>query len=239
MAARDSIDNINTVDNTGIVRQLLTRLNELSSAMIPQDNNNVESEVRRVFRPNNATSSQTTETSHSSINSGASVTGGEGIQQNSQRRAPYFMPRRNFSGQRPSNSTRSRKQKKPSAIDNRQFMRDLILLGGPDTVRVPRQGTRLALMESGHMISGCKFTKGMTAAQVEIAIVEALDGKIPPGVDIEILMSMHTSLVALSLAPGQQGIDGAIVQRLFQTKPIYVRPSRQILMSSKEMVQQV
>ncbi len=74
----------------------------------------------------------------------------------------------------------------------------------------------------------------MTAAQVEIAIVEALDGKIPPGVDIEILMSMHTSLVAPSLAPGQQGIDGAIVQRLFQTKPIYVRPSRQILMSSKK-----
>jgi hypothetical protein len=118
-------------------------------------------------------------------------------------------------------------------------MRDLILLGDPDTVCVPRQGTRLALMESGHIISGCKFRKGMTAAQVEITIVEAFDGKIPPGVDIEILMSMHSSLVAPSLAPGQQGIDGAIIQRLFQAKPIYVRPSRHILTLSNEMVEQV
>ena len=41
----------------------------------------------------------------------------------------------------------------------------------------------------------------MNAAQVEIAITEALDGKVPHGVDIEILMSMHTSLVAPTLAP--------------------------------------
>jgi hypothetical protein len=84
-------------------------------------------------------------------------------------------------------------------------------------------------MENGHVISGCRFTKGMTAAQVEIAVIEALDGKIPEGVDIEILMSMHTSLVAPSLAPGHQGIDGAILQRLFQSKHIYIRPSRQLL----------
>ena len=79
------------------------------------------------------------------------------------------------------------------------------------------------------MISGCKFTKGMNAAQVLITIVEAFDEKIPRGVDIEILMSMHTKLVSPTLAPGQLGIDGAILQRLFQTKPIYVRPSKQIL----------
>ena len=43
------------------------------------------------------------------------------------------------------------------------------------------------------------------------------------------MMSMHTKLALRSLAPGQQGIDGAILQRLFQTKPIYVRPSKMIL----------
>ena len=32
-----------------------------------------------------------------------------------------------------------------------------------------------------------------------------------------------------SLAPGQEGIDGAILQRLFQSKAIYIRPSRQII----------
>ena len=91
------------------------------------------------------------------------------------------------------------------------------MLGGPNAVVVPRQGARLALMERVHVISGCRFTRGMNAAQFEIAIVEAFDGKIPAGVDIEILMSMHTSLVTPLLAPEQQGIDGAILQRLFQT----------------------
>ncbi|XP_046858298.1 uncharacterized protein LOC124451718 [Xenia sp. Carnegie-2017] len=111
-------------------------------------------------------------------------------------------------------------------------MRDLVLLDGPSILVVPRQGARLYLMERGHVISGCRFTRGMNAAQVEITIMEAFDGKVPLGVDIEILMSMHTSLVAPTLAPGQQGIDGAILQRLFQNKPIYIRPSEQIIVSA-------
>ena len=52
------------------------------------------------------------------------------------------------------------------------------------------------------MVSVCRFTKGMNAAQVEIAIVEACDGKIPAGVDLQLMVSMHTSLVIPSLAPG-------------------------------------
>ena len=40
---------------------------------------------------------------------------------------------------------------------------------------------------------------------------------------------MHTSLVAPSLAPGQYGIDGAILQRIYQNKPIYIRPSSQLI----------
>lgn len=88
------------------------------------------------------------------------------------------------------------------------------------------------------MISGCRFTKAMNAAQVHLAIVEAFDGKIPDGVDIELLMSVHTSLVVPSLVPGQHGIDGAILQRLYQNKPIYVRPSRQLIQQSNETSQQ-
>ena len=47
--------------------------------------------------------------------------------------------------------------------------------------------------------------------------------------DLDIMMSMHTKLVLPSLAPGQQHIDGAILQMLFQTKPIYVHRSKMIL----------
>ena len=60
-------------------------------------------------------------------------------------------------------------------------------------------------------MSSC-FNKAMNAIKVPLAIVEAFDGKIPNGVDIKLLVSMHTSLVVPSLAPGQHGIDGAMVQ---------------------------
>ena len=233
MAGRSQNANANHA-NANVVRQLLSRLDELSSEISSQnvENAGVESEVRNVFNGNRRpVSSNNTNYIHRSSACAPRVQTGQPIGgQTLQRSAPnrlVFMARRNFSGQRPSNS--SRKPKKPNAIDSRPFMRDLILLAGPETNVIPRQGTRLALMENGHVITGCKFTKGMNAAQVLITIVEAFDGKIPQGVDIEIMMSMHTKLVAPTLAPGQLGIDGAILQRLFQTKPIYVRPSKQIL----------
>lgn len=223
------------VRNTGIVRQLLANLNELSSRISsPQTSSETEAEVRRVFTGHlsgNAVNVPIPSPS-TSMQASTTVTPSSNV---AQVRVPNrsFVMRRNFSGQRPSSSsrrqTRQSRQRRPSAIENRPFLRDLVLLGGPDSVHVPRQGARLALMKRGHMISGCRFTRGMNEAQVEIAIMEALGGKIPDGVDIEILMSMHTSLVTPSLAPGQEGIDGAILQRLFQSKPIYIRPSRQII----------
>ena len=99
-------------------------------------------------------------------------------------------------------------------LDNRPFVRDLVLLSGPNDVIVPRQGGRLMLMEHGHVVSGCRFTKAMNSAQVELAIIEALSEKIPAGVDIELLVPMHTPLVVPSLASGYNGIDGAILQWL-------------------------
>ena len=69
----------------------------------------------------------------------------------------------------------------------------------------------------------------MSESQIETQIMEAFDGKIPDLVDIELLMSVHTALVVPTLAPGQRGIDGVILHRLFKDKPVYVRPSRELL----------
>ncbi|XP_028398699.1 uncharacterized protein LOC114522251 [Dendronephthya gigantea] len=153
-----------------------------------------------------------------------------------------FVARRQFGGQRSTFRTQRQRQRnvssRPKVTDTRPFMRDLVLLSGPDDTIVPRQGSRLTLMEKGHVISGCRFTKAMNAVQVHLAIIEAFDGKIPDGVDIELLMSVHTSLVAPTLAPGQHGIDGAMLQRLFQNKPVYVRPSRQLIPQRNETSQQ-
>ena len=76
--------------------------------------------------------------------------------------------------------------------------------------------------------------------EVERTIIEAFDEKIPPGVDIKLLISIHSTLVVLSLAPGQRGIDGTMLQRLYRNKPVYIRPNQQLLdLASHGIVQQV
>ena len=112
---------------------------------------------------------------------------------------------------------------------NIPFLCDLVLLPGPSSNVVPRQGSKLFLMEKGHVLSACQFNKGMTDTQVETTIMEAFVDKIPSCVDIEILTSAHSKLVKPALAPGQQGISGLILHRIFKNKPVYVRPSHQLL----------
>ena len=60
--------------------------------------------------------------------------------------------------------------------------------------------------------------------------MEAFEETIPRLVDIEVLMSVHNKLVKPSLAPGQKGIIGVILQnRFFKNKYVYVRPSKVLL----------
>ena len=129
----------------------------------------------------------------------ASTSWTSSIEGNSRGRCPPFQPqtafamRHNFPGRRP--SSRNRRQGSGSVVDNKPFLRDLILLGGPQDAVVPRQEARLPLMYSGHIITGFTFTRGQSEAQDETTMVEAYEGKILVGVDIELLASMHTTLV--------------------------------------------
>lgn len=180
------------IRNTTIVLPLLTRLDELSSGVSPQVSNDTEAEVRRVFTIgrtpicSNQLSGQAVNAAAPNVSTPTTTQSSSNVRANEAQLPPSnrsFVMRRNFSAPRPSNSARNsaRRQKRSSVIDNRSVMRDLTLLAGPDSVFVPRQGARLALMEYAHMISACRFTRGMTAAQVEVAIFEAYDGKIPAG----------------------------------------------------------
>lgn len=119
--------------------------------------------------------------------------------------------------------------RKTRSPNNSPFLCDLVLLPGPSSSVVPRQGSKLLLMEQGHVLSACEFSKGMTEIQVETIILQAFVDKIPSHVDIEILTSAHSKLVKPALAPGQQGISGVILNRLFRNKPVYVRPSHRLL----------
>ena len=73
------------------------------------------------------------------------------------------------------------------------------------------------LIENGRVFSACPFSKDMNEVQVEGTTLEAFPDKILPLTDIEILTSVHTKLVKPTLAPGQAGINGIILHRLFKT----------------------
>ena len=206
--------------NSGVIRELLTRVQELSQAISPPN-----PEVNTIF--NNRRQGPEVEqqpeqqptTSHLPIRRNTSVTA-----------TTAFGTRRFFPAARPP-LRRGRNRQRNNALqcaDNRPFIRDLILLSGPGENLVPRQGSRLVLMENGHILSGCRFTKNLSAAAVETNIIQAFEGKIPPSVDIELLTSIHSNLVAPSLAPGQL-LDGVMLHRIFKQKPVYVRPSCNLL----------
>ena len=152
--------------------------------------------------------------------------------------SPYGIRRSFPTRQRPSPSTGRAKKRKAACGDNRAFLRELVLLSGPNDTVVPRQGARVLLSEHGHIINGCQFTKNMSAAQVETRIMEVFDGKIPNLVDIELLMSVHNALVIPNLAPDQKGIDSVIVHRLFKNKPVYIRPSCELLNFTERQMRQ-
>ena len=107
-------------------------------------------------------------------------------------------------------------------------MRDVILLTGPDINSVPRQGKRVWLMENGHVISGFQLQKEWSECVLEACLKEAFEEKIPDGVDFEILIPVHRTLVKPTLAPGQV-LNGVMVHRIFKEKPIYIRPLEQIM----------
>ena len=209
-----------------IIRQLFSRIGELSDAISGRPNQvDTESEVRRTFTGNGHANRETN--ANPSGQSTSRPTAGPSASRPANRYRPYTV-RQHFPGQRPSRSARKEVKKKANISENKPFLRDLVLLSGPDDQVVPRQGTRLALNEKGHVISGCRFTKGQSMIEVERSIIEAFEGKIPPGVDIELLISVHASLVVPSLAPGQDGIDGVMLHRLYRNKPVYIRPNRQL-----------
>ena len=77
------------------------------------------------------------------------------------------------------------------------------------------------------LISGFQLQKDWSEFVVEASLREAFEEKIPAGVDFEILMPVHSTLVKPTLAPGQ-GLNGIMVHRIFKEKPIYIRPVEEI-----------
>ena len=144
--------------------------------------------------------------------------------------APVFGLRRNFRGSSRDRSLgRSSSTKKKRVADYGRFDVDIFLLCGPHVKKVPRQGARAWLIENGYSIVGQELRKEWNEVQVLATLKEAFDQEIPDDCDFEILMSCHSQLVKPALAPGQNGLNGKMVHRIFkENKPLYLRPAREI-----------
>ena len=88
------------------------------------------------------------------------------------------------------------------------------------------------MSEHGHVLKACKFFKVMNEEQVEITIIEAFGETIPRPVEIEILMSVHNTLVKPTITPSQEGV---ILHRLFKNKPVCVRQNKVLLSDLSEV----
>ena len=109
------------------------------------------------------------------------------------------------------------------------FTCGIIFLSGPDDKNIPCQGSKLFLEENGHIINAFQFMKEWSDIEVIVQIAELFKDKIPSGVDFEILHSVHTRLVTPTLASGQK-LNGSVMCCIFRdNKPVYVRPSMQIV----------
>ena len=107
--------------------------------------------------------------------------------------------------------------------------RGRFLLCGPHVKKVPRQGARAWIIENDHSVVGQELRKEWNEVQVLATLKEAFDEQIPHDVDFEIVMSCHNQLVKPALAPGQNGLNGKMVHRIFkESKPLYLRPARNI-----------
>ena len=213
-----------------MLRQILGRIGDLSAAIdqqgsslsrgtAPQTTTSVDSEVRNVFAAGHQALSSTASASSPAVS--ASQNG------------PLYTMRRNFINFRTANYRSSRGGKRKGATSSGSFSRDVILLSGPDDEDVPRQGNRVFLQESGHVIMAFPFKKEWSDLEVELKIREAFQDIIPRLVDFEILQSVHTKLLRPTLAQGQY-LTGAMIHRIFREKPIYVRPTQQILRPPKQ-----
>lgn len=230
-----------------ILTQILSHVGELSDALNPTSNGlpgkgsstrntsnanqTIEEEVRRVFgrseqveRPPNTLS--TAETNQIQTHSSGNNWKNAGY--------PRYNARKYFSNQRRSLISNNSKRGKKN-VHGGPFTRDIILLAGPEEKDVPRQGNKVFLQESGHIINAFNFMREWSHIDVEIEIRNAFDDKIPKDVDIEILHSVHTSLHSPSLAPGQR-LTGLLMSKVFgNNKPVYIRPGKKILFQPAEI----
>ncbi|CAL8270225.1 unnamed protein product [Gadus morhua 'NCC'] len=113
------------------------------------------------------------------------------------------------------------------------FNKDIILLPDPSWGIVCKQGARLRLHKHGHILSAFEFQKAWDHQTVVERIRDGFGEDIPEDVSIQLLMACGNKLVSPMILEGQE-LNGMLIHKVYRTKVLYVRPSRNLLTDSDE-----
>ena len=83
-------------------------------------------------------------------------------------------------------------------------------------------------MQNGHVVSGAQFLKEWDESTLHDFLKSLFPARLGDFDDIEVLMPVHSRLMAPVLAPGQVW-SGFLLHKVFKDKPVYIRPMRTIL----------
>eukprot|EP00794_Sanderia_malayensis_P016371 gene16371-18013_t len=122
----------------------------------------------------------------------------------------------------------ARKQPSKNKSDSGPFVKDVVLLAGPDESIVPRQSARVFLMEKNLIVAGAQFLKEFDNKQLLQKVRNLFPSILKDGDELEILMPVYFKLLPPNLPPGQL-LNGCMVTKIFKDKPLYIRPSRQLI----------
>ncbi|XP_028409260.1 uncharacterized protein LOC114531853 [Dendronephthya gigantea] len=212
-----------------IIQQILQNIDRLGQELQRADrnNNNRANNPETPSAPTQNTASTSTEVSRIFRGPTSASTNASPVSALSTQRlpaasntGPRFRLRQNFP-----QTNRGRKKDKPATG---AFTKDVILLSGPNDTTVPRQGSRVWLMEHHHILSGVQLRKEWDSDKLLSFLKQLFPSKLMDSDDVEILLSVHSKLLPPTLAPGQS-LSGFVLQKIFKDKPLYIRPSRLIL----------
>ncbi|XP_020895639.1 uncharacterized protein LOC110234590, partial [Exaiptasia diaphana] len=207
------------------IKKLLDSINTLGrelekgsgSSAESASNKNVEAELLQRFRNSPGGSASAVNAAHSTVPCETSSTS---TSLNKLTNAPRFALGYNFS--------KRQKRKDTSKTATGSFIKDVILLGGPEDDKVPRQGLRVLLSENNHIVSGATLRKEWGFPTVIDYLKSLFPSKLGEFDEITILMPVHSKLLEPNLPPGQQ-LSGFMIQKVFKDRPVYIRPHKRIL----------
>ncbi|XP_053192741.1 uncharacterized protein LOC128376917 [Scomber japonicus] len=129
--------------------------------------------------------------------------------------------------------TTGTRRKRALAQQHDHFNKDVILLPNPSWGIVCKQGKKVWLHKHGHILSAFEFQKAWNHQTVIQRIREGFGERIPEDVSLQLLMACGSKLVCPKLQKGQD-LSAILIQKVYKTKVLYVKPSRTLLDDSED-----